>query len=98
LSFLPLGFLAAAGHRSFGPRRAALLGLGAGGLFEAGQIFLATRTAEITDVLAAGAGSALGAGAWRWGMAVLAGARSAARAVELESETDAALSRRRFPR
>lgn len=64
LAFVPLGGLLAARDARRAVRRSALIGLAFGLLLEAGQLFLADRTAEITDALSAAAGSALGA--WLW--------------------------------
>ena len=75
LAFVPLGALRAARDSRRAVRRSLLIGLGFGLILEAGQLFLADRTAEITDALSAAAGAALGA--WLWGRG--SAARSEAR-------------------
>ena len=75
LAFVPLGALLAARDPRRAIRRSLLIGLALGLLLEAGQLFLADRTAEITDALSSAAGAALGA--WLWTRA--SAARSEAR-------------------
>jgi glycopeptide antibiotics resistance protein len=70
LSFVPLGALLAARDARGSVGRALLLGFGVGLVLEAGQLALADRTAEITDALSAGAGAALGAWLWAWGVSI----------------------------
>jgi len=67
LVFVPLGALLAARswRRSFAG--AVLLGLALGAMLEIGQVFLPSRTVDVTDVLSAAAGAGLGLALWRWG-------------------------------
>ncbi len=64
LAFVPFGALLAALDSRHAVRRSLLLGLAFGLVLEGGQLFLADRTAEITDALSASAGATLGA--WLW--------------------------------
>lgn len=70
MSFIPLGVLLAVQGPPPALRRALVAGLVIGFVLEAGQFGLAERTAEITDVLSAGAGAFLGALLWQWAAAL----------------------------
>lgn len=79
LGFVPLGAAVAIGRTRRPVALALALGLGLGFVVESGQLILADRTAEITDVLSAGAGAALGARLWAWGVSLRASATGHAR-------------------
>jgi len=79
LGFVPLGAAVAIGRTRRPVALALALGLGLGFVVECGQLMLADRTAEITDVLSAGAGAALGARLWAWGVSLRASATGHAR-------------------
>ncbi|HEX3451613.1 MAG TPA: VanZ family protein, partial [Isosphaeraceae bacterium] len=67
LAFVPLGVLLAVRTRRQSIAGAALIGLAGGFAVEFVQIFLPARTAELTSVLMAATGTALGVALWRWG-------------------------------
>ena len=69
MAFIPLGLLLAVRDGRRPVWQATLAGFGVGFLLETGQLFLETRTADITDAFAAAAGAALGVALWRWGAA-----------------------------
>jgi VanZ family protein len=70
LIFIPVGVLLAAGSRKRSVLQAALIGLAVASIFEAGQVFIPERTAELTDALSASVGTGLGLALWRWGESV----------------------------
>ena len=70
LAFAPLGFLVAASGVRRPVGTAMALATGFALFLECGQLFLAERTAEITDVLSAGVGAAVGARLWTWASVV----------------------------
>ena len=67
LVFVPLGALLAARSWRQSFAGAVLIGLALGAVLEIGQLFLPSRTADVTDVLSAAAGAGLGLALWRWG-------------------------------
>jgi len=67
LVFVPLGALLAARSWRLSFAGAVLIGLALGAMLEIGQLFLPSRTVDVTDVLSAAAGAGLGLGLWRWG-------------------------------
>jgi glycopeptide antibiotics resistance protein len=70
LLFVPMGVLLAAGSLRRSISQAIIVGFALGMAFEAGQMFLPERTAELTDALSAAAGAGLGLALWRWGESV----------------------------
>jgi glycopeptide antibiotics resistance protein len=67
LIFLPLGALLAARSWRQSFLGAVLTGLALGVVLEFGQVFLPSRSADVTDALSAAAGTGLGLALWRWG-------------------------------
>jgi len=67
LVFVPLGALLAARSWRQSFAGAILIGLALGAMLEIGQLFLPSRTVDVTDVLSAAAGAGLGLALWRWG-------------------------------
>ena len=77
--FVPLGALLTAHFPRISARACVGIGLLLGVVLEAGQLFLADRTSEITDALSAGFGAGLGLGLWRWGESIRDPSRGVAR-------------------
>jgi VanZ family protein len=65
--FMPLGALLAARSWRQSFLSAILIGFGLGVILEFGQVFLPTRTADVSDAISAAAGAGLGLALWRWG-------------------------------
>ncbi len=70
LFFVPLGALLAVRHPRISAPACVGIGLLLGVVLEAGQLFLADRTSEITDALSAGFGAGMGLWLWRWGESI----------------------------
>ena len=77
--FVPLGALLTARFPRISARACVGIGLLLGVVLEAGQLFLADRTSEITDALSAGFGAGLGFRLWRWGESIRDPSRGVAR-------------------
>ena len=67
LVFMPLGVLLAARSWRQSFPAAVLIGLALGVVLEFGQVFLPSRSADVSDALSAAAGAGLGLTLWRWG-------------------------------
>jgi len=67
LVFVPLGVLLAARSWRQSLPGAVLIGLALGAVLEFGQVFLPSRTPDVTDALSSAAGAGLGLTLWRWG-------------------------------
>jgi hypothetical protein len=67
LYFVPLGALLAARSWRQSFVGVVLIGLAVGMVLEGGQVFLPSRTADVSDVLSSAAGAGLGWVIWRWG-------------------------------
>jgi len=67
LAFMPLGALLAARSWRQSFAGAVLIGVALGAVLEIGQVFVPSRTADVTDVLSAAGGAGLGLALWRWG-------------------------------
>jgi VanZ family protein len=65
--FLPMGALLAARSWRTSFVRAVAIGFVVGVLLEAGQIFIPSRSPDMSDALSSAAGAALGWSLWRWG-------------------------------
>jgi glycopeptide antibiotics resistance protein len=70
LIFVPAGALLAVRFPRISVWSILAIGVGFGLVLETGQLFLAGRTSEITDVLSAGVGTVLGLKLWRWGLSL----------------------------
>jgi glycopeptide antibiotics resistance protein len=70
LIFVPAGALLAVRFPRISVWSILAIGVGFGLFMETGQLFLAGRTSEITDVLSAGVGTVLGLKLWRWGLSL----------------------------
>jgi VanZ family protein len=64
---MPLGALLAARSWRQSFTIAVLIGFVFGLSLELGQVFLPTRTADMSDAISAAAGTGLGLALWRWG-------------------------------
>jgi glycopeptide antibiotics resistance protein len=67
LYFVPLGALLAARSWRWSFPAAVGIGLALGLVLEYGQVFIRSRTADVTDVISSATGAGLGLALWRWG-------------------------------
>jgi VanZ family protein len=78
-AFLPLGALLAARSWRQSFWLVVVIGFSYGMLLECGQVFLPTRSPDVSDALSAAAGAGVGLAVWRWGESVRTSSSGATR-------------------